>query len=151
MRFKDKLIENLDFGRSGLKLMKLACCFDVIGHSNQFSSLCNDQLVNLFWKINKWIKFFLVFLLETLCSSQFCEIELILNLIYCLSSCIMSFNLLMHHLCLGFTCIALFLYPSCSFAVISLIVFTHNMYTLCYIGYSTWSKIDWLIFELCTF
>ena len=38
----------------------------------------------------------------------------------------------MHHLCLGFTCIALFfLYPSCSFAVISLIVFTHNMYTLC--------------------
>ena len=37
-----------------------------------------------------------------------------------------------------------FLYPSCSFAVISLIVFTHNMHTLCYIGYSTWSK-NWLI------
>ena len=50
----------------------------------------------------------------------------------------------MHHLCLGFTCIALFLYPSCSFAVISLNVFTHNMHTLCYIGYSTWSK-NWLI------
>ena len=50
----------------------------------------------------------------------------------------------MHHLCLGFTCIALFLYPSCSFAIISLIVFTHNMHTLCYIGYSTWSK-NWLI------
>ena len=50
----------------------------------------------------------------------------------------------MHHLCLGFTCIALFLYPSCSFAVISLIVFTHNMHTLCYIGYSNWSK-NWLI------
>ena len=50
----------------------------------------------------------------------------------------------MHHLCLGFTCIALFLYPSCSFAVISLILFIHNMYTLCYIGYSTWSK-NWLI------
>ena len=47
----------------------------------------------------------------------------------------------MHHLFLGFTCIALFLYPSCGFAVISLIVFTHNMHTLCYIGYSTWSKI----------
>ena len=43
----------------------------------------------------------------------------------------------MHHLCLGFTCIALFLYPSCSFAVISLNVFTHNMHILCYIGYST--------------
>ena len=50
----------------------------------------------------------------------------------------------MHHLCLGFTCIALFLYPSCSFAVISLNVFTHNMHILCYIGYSTWSK-NWLI------
>ena len=50
----------------------------------------------------------------------------------------------MHHLCLGFTCIALFLYPSCSFVVISLIVFTHNMHILCYIGYSTWSK-NWFI------
>ena len=50
----------------------------------------------------------------------------------------------MHHLCLGFTCIALFLYPSCSFAVISLIVFTHNMHTLCYTRYSTLSK-NWLI------
>ena len=50
----------------------------------------------------------------------------------------------MHHLCLGFTCIVLFLYPSCSFAIISLIFFTHNMHTLCYIGYSTWSK-NWLI------
>ena len=36
----------------------------------------------------------------------------------------------MHHLCLGFTCISLFLYLSCSFAVISHIVFTHNMHTL---------------------
>ena len=50
----------------------------------------------------------------------------------------------MHHLCLGFTCSALFLYPSCSFAIISLNVFTHNMHTLCYIRYSTWSK-NWLI------
>ena len=138
MCFEDKLIESLDFGRSGLKLMKLACCFDVIDHSNQFSSLCNDQLVNLFWKINKWFKFFFGVLVRTLCSSQFCEFEFLLNLIYYLSSCIMSFYLLMHHLCLGFTCIALFLYPSCHFVVISLIVFTHNMHTLCYIGYSTW-------------
>ena len=46
----------------------------------------------------------------------------------------------MHHLCLGFTCIALFLYPSCSFTIISLIIFTQNIHTLCYIGYSTWSK-----------
>ena len=26
----------------GLKLMKLACYFDVIDHSNQFPNLCND-------------------------------------------------------------------------------------------------------------
>ena len=32
----------------GLKLMKLAYCFYVIDHSNLFSTLCNDQLVNLF-------------------------------------------------------------------------------------------------------
>ena len=37
-----------------LKLMKLACCFDVIDHSNQFSNSCNDKLVNLLSKINKW-------------------------------------------------------------------------------------------------
>ena len=30
----------------GLKLMKLACWFDVIDHSKLFSNLCNDQLVN---------------------------------------------------------------------------------------------------------
>ena len=36
------------FCLSGLKLMKLACCFDVIDHSNLFSNLCDDQLVNLF-------------------------------------------------------------------------------------------------------
>ena len=50
----------------------------------------------------------------------------------------------MHQLCSGFTYIALFLYPSCSFVVISLIIFTYNMHTLCYIGYSTWPK-NWLI------
>ena len=52
----------------------------------------------------------------------------------------LNFFFFWYHLCLGFTCIALFLYQSCSFAVISLIVFTHNIHTLCYIGYSTWSK-----------
>ena len=36
------------FRSSGLKLMKLACYFDVIDHSNMFSNLCDDQLVNLF-------------------------------------------------------------------------------------------------------
>ena len=35
----------------GLKLMKLACWFDVIDHSKLFSNLCNDQLVNFFKNI----------------------------------------------------------------------------------------------------
>ena len=43
---------------------------------------------------------FLGVLVRTLCSSQFCEFELDLDLIYCLSSCIMSFNLFMHHIVL---------------------------------------------------
>ena len=54
--------------------------------------------------------FFLGFLLETLYSSQFCEFELNLDLIFCLSSCIMSFNLFMHHivlLVLYFLCVNL--------------------------------------------
>ena len=42
--------------------------------------------------------FFWGFYLETLYSSQFCEFELNLDLNYCLSSCIMSFNLFMHHI-----------------------------------------------------
>ena len=38
------------------------------------------------------------FKLETLCSSPFCEFKLNLDLIHCLSTCIMSFNLFMHHI-----------------------------------------------------
>ena len=86
----------------GLKLMKLACWFNEIDHSKLFSNSCNDQLVNFFFKkkkTNKWF-YFLGFYLKTLCSSQFCEFELDLDLIFCLSSCIMSFNLFMHHIVL---------------------------------------------------
>ena len=42
----------------GLKLMKLAFCFDVIDHSKLFSTLCNDQLVNFFKKIQVVLIFF---------------------------------------------------------------------------------------------
>ena len=80
-----------------LKLMKLACWIDVINHSKLFSSLCDDQLVNFFKNIQVVLKF-LGFLLEILCSSQFCEFELKLNLIHYFSTCIMSFNLFMHHI-----------------------------------------------------
>ena len=78
--------------------MKLACWFDVIDHSKLFSNLCEGQLVNFFKKLSTGFNFFLGFWLETLCSSQFCEFELKLNLIHCFSTCIMSFNLFMHHI-----------------------------------------------------
>ena len=81
----------------GLKLIKLACWIDVIDHSKLFSNLCDDQLINFFKNIQVVLKF-LGFLLETLCSSQFCEFELKLNSIHCFSTCIMSFNLFMHHI-----------------------------------------------------
>ena len=45
----------------GLKLMKLACCFDVIDYSKLFSNLCNDQLVNLKKKKSSGVNFFLRF------------------------------------------------------------------------------------------
>ena len=55
------------------------------------------------WSISlktfKWLLFFFWdFLLETLWLSQFCEFELKLNLIHCFSTCIISFNLFMHHI-----------------------------------------------------
>ena len=87
-----------EFCSIGLKLMKLAYWIDVIDHSKLFSNLCDDQLVNFFKKIQVVLKFFLGFLLETLCSSQFCEFELKLILIHFFSTCIMSFNLFMHHI-----------------------------------------------------
>ena len=66
-----------------------------------FSNLCDDQLVNFFKKLASGFHFFFFFLgfkLETLCSSQFCEFELNLDLIHCFSTCILSFNLFMLHI-----------------------------------------------------
>ena len=55
--------------------MKLACCIDVIDHFYLFSLMCDDQFVNLL-QIEQVVFQILGFLLETLCSSQFCEFEL---------------------------------------------------------------------------
>ena len=45
-----------------LKLMKLACWFDVIDHSKLFSNLCDDQLVNFFKKLASGFNFIGVFI-----------------------------------------------------------------------------------------
>ena len=60
--------------------MKLACCVDVIDHLYLFSLMCDDQFIN-FLQIVQVVFQILGFLLETLCSSQFCEFELKLNLV----------------------------------------------------------------------
>ena len=60
--------------------MKLACCVDVIDHLFLFSLMCDDQFIN-FLQIVQVVFQILGFLLETLCSSQFCEFELKLNLV----------------------------------------------------------------------
>ena len=124
------MIENLDFGRSGL----------------------NSRVFEKLFISYSCILFIIQCALRSFCIKMLCFFK---KLIFPDFQSIESFSWLieiaikilvwpnfffMHHLCLGFTCIALFLYPSYSFAVISLIVFTHNMHTLCYIGYSTWSK-----------
>ena len=59
------------------KLMKLACSIDVIGHYFLKSILYDDQLVNIFQIDQVLFQNFGVYVLETLCSSQFCEFELI--------------------------------------------------------------------------
>ena len=45
-----------------LKLMKLACCIDVIDHSKLFSNLCDDQLVNFFKNIQVVLFFIFIFI-----------------------------------------------------------------------------------------
>ena len=54
------LVLNLIWGfcSIGLKLMKLACWFDVIDHSKLFSNLCDDQLVHFFKNIQVVLNFF---------------------------------------------------------------------------------------------
>ena len=160
MRFEDKLIENLDFGRSRLnssvfeKLLISYSCISFMKYYALRSFLHKIALFfkNLFfldfrsiepvfWSIEIVIKIFGLSLLDSIDVRSILDWSQLKNFQFL---CFWPKFFSMHHLCLGFTCIALFLYPSYSFVVISLSVFTHNMHTLCYIGYSTWSKI-WLI------
>ena len=62
------------------KLIKLPCWIDVIDHYFMNSTFCDDQLVN-FLQIEQVVFQIFEILLEILCSSQFCEFELKLNLI----------------------------------------------------------------------
>ena len=134
----DKLVEKLVFGRSGLNssvFEKLLISYSCISFMKYYALRSFLHKIALFFKNLFFLDFRSI-------EPVFWSIEIaIKNFQFLIFWPIYSS---MHHLCLGFTCITLFLYPSYSFAVISLIVFTHNMHTLCYIGYSTWSK-NWLI------
>ena len=156
MRLEVKLIENFVFGRSGLNssvfeklLISYSCILFIIQcalRSFYIKMLCFSKIwffqtfnrSNLFFDQPKLQLKFLVWVYLTQLMFDQSQLKNFQFL------CFWPNFFFMHHLCLGFTCIALFLYPSCSFAIISLIVLTHNVHTLCYIGYSTWSK-NWLI------
>ena len=156
MRFEDKLIENLDFGRSRLNssvFEKLLISYSCISFMKYYALRSFLHKIALFFKnlffldfrsiepvfrsIKIVIKIFGLSLLDSIDVRSILDWSQLKNFQFL---CFWPKNFFMHHLCLGFTCIALFLYPSCNFTVISLIVFTHNMHTLYYIGYSTWSK-----------
>ena len=148
MSFGDKLVEKLLFGRSGLnssvfeKLFNSYSCILFIIQC-ALRSFCINLLC--FSKIH--FSRFLIdrrwFLTDRNCDKIFGLIlpDLISARLMLDWSKLKNFQFLSfwpkifftHHLCLGFTCIAFFfsLYPSCSFAIISLIVFTHNMHALC--------------------
>ena len=66
------------------------------------------------------VEFFFGFLLETLYSSQFCEFELNLDLIFCISSCIISFNMFMHHIVL---LVLYFFWLTCSLPLVLFLLF----------------------------
>ena len=66
------------------------------------------------------VEFFFGFLLETLCSSQFCEFELNLDLIFCISSCIISFNMFTHHIVL---LVLYFFWLTCSLPLVLFLLF----------------------------
>ena len=57
-------------------LIKLACWIDVLDHYKLYSIVCVDQLINFLKWTSGSLKFLGFFLLETLCSSQFCDFEL---------------------------------------------------------------------------
>ena len=136
------MIENLDFGRFGLNLSvfeKLFVSYSCIFLIKQCAlrSFCIKMLFfkkiwffqtfdrsNLFFDKSKLrLKFLIWVCLTRLMFDQF-SIDRNWKIF---SFYVFDQNIFfMHYLCLGFTCIALFLYPSCSFAVIFLIVFTHN-------------------------
>ena len=130
MCFEDKLIENIDFGRSRLNskvfeklFISYSCILFIIQCT--LRSFCIKMHALFFKKID-----FSRFSIDRTCCStdRNCDKNFVWPIFFHAS------------FFLGFTCIAVFLYPSCSFTIISLIIFTHSMHTLCYIGYSTWSK-----------
>ena len=133
------MIENLDFGRFGLNLSvfeKLFVSYSCIFFIKQcalrsfcikmlcFSKICFFQTFdrsNLFFNQSKLRLKFLVWVCLTQLMFNRFSIDRYWKIFgFYVFDQIVFF---MHHLCLGFTCIALFLYPSCRFAVISLIFF----------------------------
>ena len=167
MRFEDKLIENLVFGRSGLNsrvfeklfisysyilfvkhcalrsfCIKMLCFFKKLIFPNFQSIESVARLIEIAIKFLIWIC--LTRLAFNWCSInrnwKFSVFKYLTNLFFHAS---FMFRIHMHYID--------FFFPSCSFAVISLIVSHITCIHFAKLGTQLDLKIDWLIFELCTF
>ena len=95
--------------------------------------ICFLSCVMINWSISlktfKWFSLFWKFLLETLYSSQFCEFEHKLNLIHCFSTCIISFNLFMHHIVF----VLYFFVLTCSLPLVLIVSFVSLYFVVCFL------------------
>ena len=163
----DKLVEKLVFGRSGLNssvFEKLLISYSCISFMKYYALRSFLHKIALFFKNT----FFLDFRsLESLSTDRNCDKNFGLNLLGSIGIQSMlnrpklkNFQFLsfwpnfffMHHLCSGFTCIALIFYIRLVVLQSYLSLFSHiTCIHFAKLGTQLDLKIDWLIFELCTF
>ena len=124
------------------KLITLYCVWSCCGHSRLHvpGFWCKMSLMFEFWRQigcktcfwEIWVEFkcfwktfnliLMHFIHEILCSEELLHWIALFSKIWFFHA---SFMFRIHMYCIDF------LYPSCSFAIISFIVFTHNMHTIC--------------------
>ena len=155
MHFEDKLIENLDFGRSGLNssvfekiFISYSCIFFIKQcalRSFCIKMLCFSKIwffqtfdrPNLFFDQSKlWLKFFVWVCLTRLMFDRFSidrNWKILSYYVFYQIFFLASFVFRIHMHCIVFVPILQFCSHISHF-------FSHIICTLCYIRYSTWSK-----------
>ena len=152
MSFGDKLVEKLLFGRSRLNSSALRSFYSKMLYFSKkidFSRFSIDRIClltdrncdNNFWLESAWLNWYSIDarLIET---EKFSVSKFFTKV----------FFFFMHHLCLGFTCIALIFCIRLVGLQPYLSLFSHiTCIHFAKLGTQLDLKIDWLIFELCTF